>query len=40
VFPGEDNSTLKAPEALVPLYLWAIGPDSRGTTSQRLSWDD
>ena len=40
VFPGEDNSTLKAPEALVPLYLWAIGPDSRGTTGQRLSWDD
>lgn len=40
VFPGEDNVTLKAPEDLAPLYLWAIGPDSRGTTGQRLSWDD
>jgi len=39
-FPGDDNSTLKPPEALVPLYLWAMGPDSRETTGQRLSWDD
>lgn len=39
-FPGEDNATLKAPETLAPLYLWAMGPDSRGTTGQRLSWED
>ena len=39
-FPGEDNAALKAPDALAPLYLWAIGPDSRGTTGQRLVWDD
>ncbi|MCP5430700.1 MAG: YciK family oxidoreductase [Chromatiaceae bacterium] len=39
-FPGEDNASLKTPETLAPLYLWAIGPDSRGTTGQRLTWDD
>lgn len=39
-FPGEDNALLKPPEVLMPLYLWAIGPDSRGTTGQRLTWDD
>lgn len=40
VFPGEDAATLKEPEALAPLYLWAMGPDSRGTSGQRLAWDD
>ena len=39
-FPGEDNASLKTPETLAPLYLWAMGPDSRGTTGQRLGWDD
>jgi NAD(P)-dependent dehydrogenase (short-subunit alcohol dehydrogenase family) len=39
-FPGEDNASLKTPDTLAPLYLWAMGPDSRGTTGQRLSWDD
>jgi len=39
-FPGEDNATLKTADALAPLYLWAMGPDSRGTTGQRLSWED
>jgi NAD(P)-dependent dehydrogenase (short-subunit alcohol dehydrogenase family) len=38
-FPGEDNASLKTPDTLAPLYLWAMGPDSRGTTGQRLSWD-
>ncbi|MBT8430167.1 MAG: YciK family oxidoreductase [Gammaproteobacteria bacterium] len=38
-FPGEDNAMLKTPDTLAPLYLWAMGPDSRGTTGQRLSWD-
>jgi NAD(P)-dependent dehydrogenase (short-subunit alcohol dehydrogenase family) len=40
VFPGEEIASLKPPEALMPLYLWAIGPASQGTTGQRLSWDD
>ena len=39
-FPGEENAALKTPDTLAPLYLWAMGPDSRGTTGQRLSWDD
>ncbi len=39
LFPGEDNATLKAPEVLMPLYLWAIGPDSQGVTGQRLTWE-
>jgi len=39
-FPGEDNATLKAPEAVTPLYLWAMGPDSRDTHGQRLSWTE
>jgi len=39
-FPGEDNASLKTPEILAPLYLWAMGPDSRGATGQRLGWDD
>ncbi len=38
-FPGEDTASLKTPETLAPLYLWAMGPDSRDTTGQRLSWD-
>lgn len=39
-FPGEDNRTLKTPDTLAPLYLWAMGPDSRGTTGQRIGWED
>lgn len=39
VFPGEDQDALKAPDSLVPLYLWAMGPDSQDCHGQRLSWD-
>ncbi|MCB1922187.1 MAG: YciK family oxidoreductase [Gammaproteobacteria bacterium] len=39
IFPGEDNATLKLPDVPMPLYLWAMGPDSRGTTGQRLTWE-
>ncbi len=39
-FPGEQNTDLKTADTLAPLYLWAMGPDSRGTTGQRLAWDD
>lgn len=39
-FPGENNTTLKSPDILAPLYLWAMGPDSRDTNGQRLTWDD
>lgn len=37
-FPGEDNATLKQPDELKSLYLWAMGPDSRDTHGQRLAF--
>lgn len=40
IYPGEDNASLKTPDALAPLYLWAMGPDSRSTNGQRLSWQE
>ena len=40
VFPGESNDQLKSPATLAPLYLWAMGPDSRTSNGERLSWDD
>ena len=40
VFPGEDPATLKLPEVMAKLYLWLMGPDSRGTTGQRFRWQD
>lgn len=40
VFPGESNDQLKSPATLAPLYLWAMGPDSRNSNGERLSWDD
>jgi NAD(P)-dependent dehydrogenase (short-subunit alcohol dehydrogenase family) len=40
IFPGEDEAMLKAPTALMPLYLWAMGPDSRAVTGERLTWND
>ncbi len=38
VFPGEDNSRVKSPESLVSLYLWLLGPDSRGIRGERFSF--
>ena len=38
-YPGEDPSTVKAPEALIPLYLWLMGPDSIGTTGNALKFE-
>jgi NAD(P)-dependent dehydrogenase (short-subunit alcohol dehydrogenase family) len=36
VFPAEDASLIKAPETLVPLYLWLLGPDSAGVRGGRF----
>jgi len=36
VFPGEDNSQLKTPDTLAPLYLWLLGPDSRSVRGERF----
>jgi len=40
IFPGEDEATLKSPATPMPLYLWAMGPDSRGNTGKRLNWEE
>jgi NAD(P)-dependent dehydrogenase (short-subunit alcohol dehydrogenase family) len=40
-YPGEDPATLPAPEAHMDLYLYLIGPDSRGQTGTQFdarSW--
>ena len=39
-FPGEDSDSLKPPEALVPLFSWALGPESTGVTGRALKYDD
>jgi NAD(P)-dependent dehydrogenase (short-subunit alcohol dehydrogenase family) len=39
-FPGEDSDSLKPAEALVPLFCWALGPDSAGVTGRALKYDD
>lgn len=35
-YPGEDPDTLRAPEAIMPTYLWLMGPDSRGHNGERF----
>ena len=39
IFPGEAPDKVKPPEALMPLYLWLMGPDSKGTHGQQLSYE-
>jgi NAD(P)-dependent dehydrogenase (short-subunit alcohol dehydrogenase family) len=34
--PGEPAATRRRPEALMPVYLYLIGPDSRGVTGQAV----
>ncbi|WP_456413748.1 YciK family oxidoreductase [Thiolapillus sp.] len=40
IFPGDDINKIKPPETLIPLYLWLMGPDSRGTNGQALSYEE
>ena len=35
-YPGEDPSTLPAPEDILATYLYLLGPDSRGVTGHSL----
>lgn len=35
-YPAENPATVKAPEDIMPLYLWLLGPDSKGTTGKSL----
>jgi NAD(P)-dependent dehydrogenase (short-subunit alcohol dehydrogenase family) len=37
-FPGEDNAALKSPDSLMPLYLWAMGPDGADSNGETLAW--
>ena len=36
-YPGEERDSVKPPEALAPLYLWLMGPDSRGRTGEAFT---
>lgn len=33
-YPAEDPQTLKTPEAILPAWIYLLGPDSRGVTGQ------
>ncbi len=35
-YPGENPASLKAPEDIMPLYLYLMGPDSLGQTGLSL----
>lgn len=36
-YPDEDPARLPAPEAILPVYLYLLGPASQGTTGQALN---
>lgn len=36
-YPGEDAAGLAQPDAIMPAYLYLLGPDSRGVTGQTFS---
>ncbi len=36
-FPGEDPDRLPRPDEVVGMYLYALGPDSQGTSGKRLN---
>lgn len=40
IFPGDDLDQIKLPAALMPMYLWLMGPDSKGTRGQSLVWPE
>lgn len=35
-YPGEDPSSLRTPEEIMPTYLWLMGPDSRGHNGENF----
>lgn len=39
VFPGEDNSTLKTPDKVAPMYIWLLGRDSASTNGERIVFE-
>lgn len=40
LFPALDLTETPAPDERMPLYLWLMGPDSKGTRGQRLGCED
>lgn len=38
VYPGEDNSQLKTPDTLAPLYLWLLGRDCNRVNGERFAY--
>jgi len=36
-YPGEPPITNPAPEEIMPLYLYLMGPDSKGTNGEALN---
>jgi NAD(P)-dependent dehydrogenase (short-subunit alcohol dehydrogenase family) len=40
LYPGKDPQTLPTPEAIMPAYLFLLGPDSRGLNGQRFNAGD
>lgn len=36
-YPGEDPNTLPRPDEILSVYLYLMGPESRGTTGQRFN---
>jgi len=39
-YPGENPQEIKAPETLMPLYLWLMGPDGREIRGQTIDAED
>lgn len=37
LYPGEDMTTLPAPDAIMATYLYLMGPDSRGHTGEQFN---
>lgn len=35
-YPAEDRDALRTPEEILPVYLYLLGPDSKGVTGQSL----
>jgi len=40
IFPGDDLDQIKLPAALMSMYLWLMGPDSKDTRGQSLVWQE
>jgi len=39
VFPGEDNSMLKTPDRVTPMYLWLLGGEGARLNGERITFE-